>query len=126
MPIRYRSRAPLSIWSEKTNPAIAIGIVPRMMYQPIRASSSERSSGRRRLAVQVRAIRHRSTRKYSSTAAIVPSWVTAVNAAPGSSQPKKAGTMRRWAVLETGRYSVSPCTIPRTMACSASTGGGGS
>ena len=50
------------------------------------------------------------------TAAIVPSWTTAVNAAPGSSQPKNAGTMRRCAVLETGRNSVSPWTIPRTMA----------
>jgi hypothetical protein len=51
-----------------------------------------------------------------TTAAIVPSWVTAVNAAPGSSQPRKAGTMRRCPVLEMGRNSVSPCTIPRTIA----------
>ena len=51
-----------------------------------------------------------------STAAIVPSWITAVNAAPGSSQPMKAGTIRRCAVLETGRNSVRPWTIPRTMA----------
>ena len=50
-----------------------------------------------------------------STAASVPSWQTAVNAAPGSSQPRNAGTMRRWALEETGRNSVSPCTIPRTM-----------
>ena len=47
---------------------------------------------------------------------MVPSWVTAVKAAPGSSQPAKAGTMRRCAVLEIGRNSVSPCTMPRTMA----------
>ena len=46
---------------------------------------------------------------------MVPSWVTAVNAAPGSSQPRKAGTMRRCAVLEMGRNSVSPCTMPRTI-----------
>ena len=51
-----------------------------------------------------------------TTASIVPSWVTAVNAAPGSSQPANAGTMRRCAVLEIGRNSVSPCTIPRTIA----------
>src|SRR3954449_9904858 len=50
------------------------------------------------------------------TAAIVPSWMIAVNAAPGSSQPAKAGTMRRWPVLEIGRNSVSPWTMPRTMA----------
>src|SRR3712207_5017523 len=49
---------------------------------------------------------------------MVPSWVTAVKAAPGSSQPRKAGTIRRWPVLEIGRNSVSPCTIPRTIASS--------
>ena len=59
---------------------------------------------------------HRSLRKYRRTAAIVPSWITAVNAAPGSGQPKKAGTMRRCAVLEIGRNSVSPWMIPSTMA----------
>ena len=47
---------------------------------------------------------------------MVPSWIIAVNAAPGSSQPANAGTMRRWPVLEIGRNSVSPCTIPRTIA----------
>ena len=93
-----------------------IGTVPAMMYQPIRASSCERSSGRRRLCSHVRAIRQRSLRKYRRTAAIVPSWITAVNAAPGSSQPKKAGTMRRWPELEIGRNSVRPWTIPKTMA----------
>src|SRR3954447_3975242 len=45
--------------------------------------------------------------------------MTAVNAAPGSSHPRKAGTILRCAVLETGRNSVSPCTMPRTMAWNA-------
>src|SRR3954447_1270038 len=40
----------------------------------------------------------------------------AVNAAPGSSQPNAVPTMRRWALEETGRNSVSPCTRPRTTA----------
>src|SRR3954447_23955832 len=40
----------------------------------------------------------------------------AVNAAPGSSQPKISPTIRRWALEEIGRNSVSPCTIPRTTA----------
>ena len=53
---------------------------------------------------------------------MVPSWITAVNAAPGSSQPKKAGTIRRWPLEEIGRNSVSPCTIPRTIASIALTG----
>ena len=61
-------------------------------------------------------IRTRSRQKKITTASIVPSWMTAVKSAPGSSQPTKAGTMRRWAVLETGRNSVSPWTIPRMMA----------
>ena len=121
MPIRYSERAPLSIWWRKAKPKIPIGIVPSPMYQPIRASSSDRSSGLRRLWNQVLRIRQRSARKYSSTAAIVPSCVTAVNAAPGSSQPRNAGTIRRCAVLEIGRNSVSPWTMPRTMAWKAST-----
>src|SRR3954453_21394003 len=54
-----------------------------------------------------------------STAAVVPSWMTAVNAAPGSSHPANAGTIRRWPVLEIGRNSVSPCTIPRMIASKA-------
>ena len=49
-PIRYRLRAPFSIWSLNASPKTPIGIVAMMMYQPIRASSSPRSSGRRRLA----------------------------------------------------------------------------
>src|SRR3954463_14930533 len=40
----------------------------------------------------------------------------AVNAAPGSSQPNAVPTMRRGALEETGRNSVSPCTSPRTTA----------
>ena len=56
-----------------------------------------------------------------TTAAIVPSWTTAVKKAPGSSQPANAGMMRRCAVLEIGRNSVSPCAIPRTMASSHDT-----
>ena len=62
------------------------------------------------------AIAQISCRKKISTAASVPSWVTAVNAAPGSSQPSSAGTIRWCALEEIGRNSVSPCTIPKTMA----------
>src|ERR1041385_5508106 len=56
-----------------------------------------------------------------STAASVPSWQTAENAAPGSSQPSNAGTMRRCALDEIGRNSVSPCTIPRMIDWNRST-----
>src|SRR5215472_18674415 len=52
------------------------------------------------------------------TAATVPSWITAENAAPGSCQPNNSGAMRRWAVELMGRNSVIPCTIPRTTASS--------
>src|SRR5690349_12666382 len=40
----------------------------------------------------------------------------AVNAAPGSFQPARAPTMRRCALEDTGRNSVSPWTMPRTTA----------
>ena len=52
--------------------------------------------------------------KYTSTAASVPSWLTAVKAAPGSLPKNTPDTMRRWADEEMGRNSVSPCTIPST------------
>ena len=39
-----------------------------------------------------------------------------MKAAPGSSQPSSAGTMRRCPLEEIGRNSVSPWTRPRTMA----------
>ncbi len=95
------------------------------MYQPMRASRSRGSDRSRSAGPSVRThdtvIRHRSSLKYRSTAAIVPSCVTAVNAAPGSSQPRKAGTMRRWPVLEIGRNSVSPWTMPSTIDWSVDT-----
>src|SRR4051812_5867103 len=53
-----------------------------------------------------------------STAVSVPSWVTAVNAAPASLPQKNAEVMRRCAEDDTGRNSVSPCTMPRTTASS--------
>src|SRR3954454_13857182 len=53
-----------------------------------------------------------------STAVSVPSWVTAVNAAPASLPQKNAEVMRRCADDDTGRNSVSPCTMPRTTASS--------
>ena len=124
-PITYRSRAPVSIWSLKSTPKTPIGTVPSTMYQPSRASSSRRFGRSGTLSSHARAIRMRSARKYRSTAAIVPSCVTAVNAAPGSSQPRNAGTMRRCPVLEIGRNSVSPWTIPRTIASSSDIAAGG-
>ena len=83
VPMRYRLRAPFSIWWENAKPKMTIGTVPEMRYQPIRASSSERREGSRSEASQAVAMRQRSARKYRTTAAIVPSWMTAVNAAPG-------------------------------------------
>ena len=62
-------------------------------------------------------MRQMSCRKKISTASSVPIWMTAVNAAPGSPQPNHSGKIRRWALLEIGRNSVSPWMIPSTMAC---------
>ena len=48
-----------------------------------------------------------------------PTWSITLNARlsmNGSSQPSRAGTMIRCPELETGRNSVSPCTIPSTIA----------
>src|SRR3954464_4703731 len=51
-----------------------------------------------------------------STATVVPSCMIAGTAAPGSDQPANAGTIRRWPVDEIGKNSVSPWTMPRTIA----------
>ena len=54
-----------------------------------------------------------------TTAASVPICVIAVNAAPGSSPDgRNVPTMRRWALEEMGRNSVSPSTMPRMSASS--------
>jgi len=51
----------------------------------------------------------------------VPICTTAVYAAPGSSQPSSCGTIARCALLEMGRNSVRPWTMPRSTERSRST-----
>src|SRR3954454_24382724 len=121
VPISWRLRAPASIWSRTASPKMRMGIVPKRTSRPSRESSVPRISGLRRPRTHATRMRAMSARKYTRIAAIVPSCVTAVKAAPGSSQPSIAGTIRRWAVLEMGRNSVMPCTKPSTIACSRST-----
>ena len=65
------------------------------------------------------AIATMSLKKNSTTAAIAPIWMTAVYAViAGSStgSPSHFSTMVRWPVLETGRNSVSPSTMPKMTA----------
>ena len=114
--VSQRLRATVSIWSANVNPSTAIGMVPRMTYQPIFASWSRRRSGRTSERAQVLMMRAMSCRKYTMTAASVPICVTAVNAAPGSPQPKICDRTRMCALEEIGRNSVRPWTTPRTMA----------
>src|SRR3954454_5147338 len=55
------------------------------------------------------------------TAAIAPTWMTAVNAVTASDvdrRPSIRSTIVRCPVLDTGRYSVRPSTTPSTAACS--------
>ena len=92
-----------------------IGIVPTPIIQPRRASVVVASFPRRRSAHIAARIRTISRQKYESTAASVPTCNTAVNAAPGSSQPSIAGTIFKCAVLLIGINSVSPCTIASTI-----------
>ncbi len=61
-----------------------------------------------------------SRKKYTSTAAIAPTWMTAVNpttALSSTGMPIRPSVIFRCPVEETGRNSVRPSTIPRTMAC---------
>ena len=55
--------------------------------------------------------------KYTSTAASVPNWLTAVNEAPASSAKKTRDTIARWPDDDTGRNSVKPCTTAKTITC---------
>ena len=53
--------------------------------------------------------------KNTSTAASVPNWITAVKDAPASAPQNSSDTMRRCPDELTGRNSVRPWTIDRTM-----------
>jgi hypothetical protein len=58
-----------------------------------------------------------SRQKKTTTAVSVPNWLTAVKAAPGSVPlGRNFPTMKRWALEEMGRNSVSPWIRPRTAA----------
>jgi len=53
------------------------------------------------------------------TAAIAPIWMTAVNpvtAGSSTCSPRTCSAIVRWPVLEIGRNSVRPSTMPRMMA----------
>ena len=63
-------------------------------------------------------MRTMSRAKYTSTAASVPNWLTAVNDAPASSSKNTREAIARCPEEETGRNSVSPCRIDRTTTCS--------
>ncbi|KXK20029.1 MAG: hypothetical protein UZ18_ATM001000451, partial [Armatimonadetes bacterium OLB18] len=116
MAITYSERSDPSMESLKSSPKIAMGMVPTTIAHPIRHSSDERRWGSRIPASHPRKNLQRSPQKYTITATMVPNWMTAVKAAPGSGQPTSEGTIRMWAVLEIGKNSVSPCTMPSTIA----------
>src|SRR5918997_1698531 len=68
------------------------------------------------------AIRNRSRQKYVTTATSVPMWSATSKESPNRSwsSPRKYWPSRRCPELDTGRNSVSPCTIPSTIACRSS------
>ena len=94
-------------------PASTIGTVPRATATPRRAGGVCQSPWRSAWAMPPNTST-RSRRKKAITATMLPSWITAVTATPGSPQPNTTGTTLRWAVLLIGRNSVSPWTIPST------------
>src|SRR5918998_4523204 len=68
------------------------------------------------------AIRKRSRQKYETTATRVPMCNATSKDRPNLSwsNPKKYCPNKRCPELDTGRNSVSPCTIPSTIACRSS------
>jgi hypothetical protein len=109
----------------KARPKTEIGIVPTMMYQPMRASSeaaqarvAQGAQPRDRHPPQVLAEVHEDREhrpelghRGERGARVLPA--------------HERGTMRRCPDEEMGRNSVSPCTRPRTMAWKASMDGAG-
>ena len=73
--VMYRLRSEVSIASLNSSPSTAMGSVPMMISQPMRASGSWRLCACVSEAHQARKMRTMSCRKYSSTAASVPIWV---------------------------------------------------
>ena len=115
----HRLRSGPEMTSRARNPTMTIGTEPTITYQPIRWSNSPRCSGLTRPRTQATAIRRMSFQKNRTTAAIAPTWITAVKPViAGSSicRPSIFDTMVRWPVLDTGRNSVRPSTMPRMMA----------
>ncbi len=110
---RLRSSSRMRSWN--AYPSAPIGSEPTMMSQPIRASGSPRGTLPTSDRAQARMIRAMSRAKNRTTAASVPSWVTAVKEAPGSF-PVSSPTTRRCALEEMGRNSVRPWTMPRMTA----------
>src|SRR5215510_9378894 len=49
-------------------------------------------------------------------ARIDPAWIITVNVPPGSAYPRRRPPIKRWAVEDTGRNSVRPCTTPSSAA----------
>jgi hypothetical protein len=112
---RLRNVLRMTLW--KTKPSTPIGIVPMMMSQPIRASGSLRGTLPTSDCAHRPMMRPIVRRKYSSTAVSVPIWVMAVKVAPGSvADGRNSPTMRRCALEEMGRNSVSPWIRPRKIA----------
>ena len=110
--ISQRERRSFSITSLPKYPRITIGIVPKIMSQPMRARGlSSAAISFRRMACwnQARTIAAMSLRKKISTANSVPICVIAVKRAPGSFAPSKnSPTIRMWALDEIGKNSVRP------------------
>jgi hypothetical protein len=79
-----RERSVVSISSWKRMPSTTIGTEPTMMSHPMRASGSLRGTLPVNDPNQCETMRTMSRQKKTTTAVSVPSWVIAVNAAPGS------------------------------------------
>ena len=123
MPMSVRLRPPrLDLVAEQRSRRSRSGSCRGRCTNPCRASKSPRAE--RSVSERSQVVGRSATGPTRSGGRPRPSCragSTAVNAAPGSSQPRNDGMMRRCAVDEIGRNSVSPWTIPRTMAWNAST-----
>ncbi|QJW96322.1 hypothetical protein FTUN_3879 [Frigoriglobus tundricola] len=100
----------------KRKPTTTAGTVPRTMSHPRRESGVEASRRARTSAHSPFSMRAMSARKYTNTAASVPSWITTVNASSGFWWSSSERAMSRCAVLLIGRNSVTPWITPSRTA----------
>src|SRR5215475_5302891 len=104
---------------------MTMGIVPTITKIESRQSGDRRACALNTPATKPRMTRQMSRQKYRIAATMAPTWMIAVNAVgpgPEMSMCSSFSAIVRWPVELIGRNSVSPSTMPRTIAFHSASG----